>query len=442
LKIGFVSLGCAKNLVDTEVMLGLLDQGGYVITDQPEEAEILIVNTCSFIDSAKEESISVILQMADYKKHGKCRCLIVAGCLGQRYRDELLDELPEVDAILGTSAWGRIIEAIEAVQAGRRVLFIDEMTSIYDDKSPRIQTTPSYSAYIKIADGCSNCCSYCVIPRVRGNFRSRPIESVVAETKNLVSRGVKEINLIAQDTTSYGRDRAGQSELTVLLRELAAIEGEFWIRLLYCYPNYFTDELIELIANEPKICKYIDLPLQHAHDDVLLAMNRRDSRQDIETLLKKIRATIPGVAIRTTFIVGFPGETEEQFQSLRDFMAEQRFDHVGVFSYSREEDTPAGVMTEQIPDEVRQARYHELMALQSQISESINQGLEEMTVCVLVEGQVEGENTLIGRSYREAPDVDGRVYIEAGADVAREIGCFVNAKIVQGFAYDLVAEPV
>jgi ribosomal protein S12 methylthiotransferase len=226
------------------------------------------------------------------------------------------------------------------------------------------------------------------------------------------------------------------------LRELAAIEGEFWIRLLYCYPNYFTDELIELIANEPKICKYIDLPLQHAHDDVLLAMNRRDSRQDIETLLKKIRATIPGVAIRTTFIVGFPGETEEQFQSLRDFMAEQRFDHVGVFSYSREEDTPAGVMTEQIPDEVRQARYHELMALQSQISESINQGLEEMTVCVLVEGQVEGENTLIGRSYREAPDVDGRVYIEAGADVAREIGCFVNAKIVQGFAYDLVAEPV
>ncbi|KYZ77131.1 ribosomal protein S12 methylthiotransferase RimO [Anaerosporomusa subterranea] len=441
MKVGFVSLGCAKNLVDTEVMLGLLDQGGYVITDQPEDAEVLIVNTCSFIDSAKEESISVILQMGDYKKHGKCRCLVVAGCLGQRYRDELLNELPEVDAILGTSAWGRIIEAIEAVQAGSRVLFIDEMTSIYDDKSPRIRTTPNYSAYIKIADGCSNCCSYCVIPRVRGNFRSRPIESVVAEAKNLVSRGVKEINLIAQDTTSYGRDRTGQSKLTELLRELVAIEGEFWIRLLYCYPNYFTDELIELIANEPKICKYIDLPLQHAHDDVLLAMNRRDSRQDIETLLKKIRSTIAGVAIRTTFIVGFPGETEEQFRSLRDFMAEQRFDHVGVFSYSQEEDTPAGAMTEQIPDEVRQARYHELMALQSQISESINRGLEGMTVRVLVEGQVEGETTLIGRSYREAPDVDGRVYIEGGADVARDVGCFVNAKIIQGFAYDLVAEP-
>ncbi|MDF2500725.1 MAG: rimO [Anaerosporomusa subterranea] len=441
MKVGFVSLGCAKNLVDTEVMLGLLDQGGYVITDQPEDAEVLIVNTCSFIDSAKEESISVILQMGDYKKHGKCRCLVVAGCLGQRYRDELLNELPEVDAILGTSAWGRIIEAIEAVQAGSRVLFIDEMTSIYDDKSPRIRTTPNYSAYIKIADGCSNCCSYCVIPRVRGNFRSRPIESVVAEAKNLVSRGVKEINLIAQDTTSYGRDRTGQSELTELLRELVAIEGEFWIRLLYCYPNYFTDELIELIANEPKICKYIDLPLQHAHDDVLRAMNRRDSRQDIETLLKKIRSTIAGVAIRTTFIVGFPGETEEQFRSLRDFMAEQRFDHVGVFSYSQEEDTPAGAMTEQIPDEVRQARYHELMALQSQISESINRGLEGMTVRVLVEGQVEGETTLIGRSYREAPDVDGRVYIEGGADVTRDVGCFVNAKIIQGFAYDLVAEP-
>lgn len=439
MKVGFVSLGCAKNLVDTEVMLGLLDQAGYVITHQPEEAEVLIVNTCSFIDSAKEESISVILQMGDYKKHGKCQCLVVAGCLGQRYRDELLDELPEVDAILGTGAWGRVIEAIKAVQDGKRVLYIDEMTSIYDDKSPRIQTTPNYSAYIKIADGCSNCCSYCVIPRVRGSFRSRSTESVVAEAKQLISRGVKEINLIAQDTTSFGRDRTGQPQLAALLRELVAIDGNFWIRLLYCYPNYFTDELIELIANEPKICKYIDLPLQHAHDTVLRAMNRRDSRRDIETLLNKIRASIPGVAIRTTFIVGFPGETEEQFRSLRDFVEEQRFDHVGVFSYSREEDTPAGALEEQIPDEVRQSRYHELMALQSKISESINQGLEGMTLHILVEGRVEGENVLIGRSYREAPDVDGRVYIEDGV-ASCEIGSFVQAKIVQGFAYDLVAE--
>ena len=442
MKVGFISLGCAKNLVDTEVMLGLLDQGGYVITHQPEEADVLIVNTCSFIDSAKEESISVILQMGDYKKHGKCRCLVVAGCLGQRYRGELLEELPEVDAILGTGAWGRVVEAIEAVQDGKRVLFIDEMTSIYDDQSPRIQTTPKYSAYIKIADGCSNCCSYCVIPRVRGSFRSRSIESVVAEAKNLISRGVKEINLIAQDTTSFGRDCTGNSQLVALLRELVAIDGDFWIRLLYCYPSYFTDELIELIASEPKICKYIDLPLQHAHDAVLSAMNRRDSRRDIEVLVHKLRTSIPGVAIRTTFIVGFPGETEEQFRSLRDFMEEQRFDHVGVFSYSREEDTSAGAMEEQIPDEVRQARYHELMALQSQISESINQGLEGTAVRVLVEGQVEGEDTLIGRSYREAPDVDGRVYIEGGAVSAGERGCFVQARIVQGFAYDLVAEPL
>ncbi|MDU4959714.1 MAG: 30S ribosomal protein S12 methylthiotransferase RimO [Sporomusaceae bacterium] len=440
MKIGFVSLGCAKNLVDTEVMLGILDQGGYVITDQPAEAEILIVNTCSFIDSAKEESISVILQMAEFKQRGKCRCLIVAGCLGQRYREELLAELPEVDAILGTGAWGRVLEAIEAVQAGRRVLFVDEITAIYDDQSPRIRTTPSYSAYIKIADGCSNHCSYCIIPRVRGPFRSRTAASVVAEAKRLIADGVKEINLIAQDTTSYGRDRGGSSELTQLLRELTALEGDFWIRLLYCYPKYFSDELIDLIAKEPKICKYIDLPLQHADDGVLQAMNRRDSRQEIETLLRKLRERIAGVAIRTTFIVGFPGETEAQFDSLRNFIAQQRFDHVGIFSYSREEDTPAAAMPQQIPDEIRQARYHDLMALQSQISEEINRSLEDSVVTVLVEGRVDGEQTLLGRSCREAPDVDGRVYVEGGGDV--NPGCFVQARIVQGFAYDLVAEPV
>lgn len=443
MKVGFVSLGCAKNLVDTEVMLGLLNQSGYEITDNPAEAEVLIVNTCSFIDSAKEESISVILQMCDYKKHGNCRCLVVAGCLGQRYRGELLDELPEVDAILGTGAWGRIIEAIEAVEAGGRVMFIDNMTSIYDEKSPRIRTTPDYSAYIKVAEGCSNCCSFCVIPRVRGGYRSRPLDSVVAEAKDLVARGVKEINLIAQDTTSYGRDRTGQSELPALLRKLAAIEGDFWIRLLYCYPNYFTDELIELIASEPKICKYVDLPLQHAHDDVLKAMNRRDSRKDIETLLRKIRKAIPGVAIRTSFIVGFPGETQEQFDSLRDFVIQQRFDHVGVFSYSQEDDTVAGAMAGQINEDTRQERYHELMAVQSQISESINQEKEGAVFDVLIEGRVEDESTLFGRSYREAPDVDGRVYIEGAAKGDDPVaGLMVKAKIIQGFAYDLVAEPV
>lgn len=438
MKVGFISLGCAKNLVDTEVMLGLLNEGGYKITDKPEEAEILIVNTCSFIDSAKEESISVILQMGDFKKHGVCRCLIVAGCLGQRYRDELLEELPEVDAILGTGAWGRVIEAIQEVEAGKRVLFLDETTSIYDEKTPRITTTPNYSAYIKVADGCSNCCSYCVIPRVRGAFRSRAVESVVSEAKSLIARGVKEINLIAQDTTSYGKDRYGEPQLTRLLRELTAIEGDFWIRLLYCYPKYFSDELIELIASEPKICKYVDLPLQHAHDDVLKAMNRKDTRADIERLLKKIRESIPGVAIRTTFIVGFPGETEAQFAALRDFMAEQRFDHVGVFSYSQEDETPAGAMENQIPEEIRQERYHELMALQSQISEAINRDLEGRLVDVLIEGQVPEEETVFGRSYREAPDVDGRVYIEGVGQTPP--GRLIKAKIVQGYTYDLVAE--
>lgn len=439
MKVGFISLGCAKNLVDTEIMLGLLNQAGYVITDQPEEAEILIVNTCSFIDSAKEESISVILQMADFKKQN-CRCLIVAGCLGQRYRGELLDELPEVDAILGTGAWERVVEAIEEVKAGKRVMFLDVATSIYNETMPRITTTPNYSVYIKVAEGCSNCCSFCVIPQVRGPFRSRTIESVVAEAKQLVARGVKEINLIAQDTTSFGRDHSDKAELPQLLRQLSAIDGDFWIRLLYCYPSYFTDELIELIASEPKICKYIDMPLQHAHDDVLKAMNRRDSRQEIEILLAKIRRAVPGVAIRTAFIVGFPGETDEQFAALRNFMEEQRFDHVGIFCYSQEEGTPAGAMANQVPPEKRQERYHELMAVQSQISETINRDLEGTLFDVLVEGQVDGEDTVFGRSYREAPDVDGRVYIEGVGPVLP--GQRLAAKVVQGFAYDLVAEPV
>ena len=333
LKAGFISLGCAKNLVDTEVMLGLLAANDITITDNPEEAEILIINTCSFIESAKEESITTILQMAEYKKHGQCQCLIVAGCLGQRYQQDLLDELPEVDAIVGTGAWHRIMEAINTTLNDKnRALLINETNTMYDETMPRISTTPFYSAYVKIAEGCSNCCSYCVIPKVRGKFRSRTIESVVAEVKNLVASGVKEINLIAQDTTSYGSDLFGSPKLTALLKELVKIDGLMWIRLLYCYPKYFSDELIELIASEPKICKYIDLPLQHAHDDILKAMLRQDGRSDIETLLTKLRAGIPGITIRTSFIVGFPGETDAHFEDLLKFVSEQQFDRVGVFT--------------------------------------------------------------------------------------------------------------
>lgn len=439
LKAGFVSLGCAKNLVDTEIMLGILVDNNINITDNPQDADILIINTCGFIDSAKEESISTILQMAEYKKDGKCRGVIVAGCLGQRYQQELFDELPEVSAIVGTGAWHRIMEAVQAVLANERVLLIGETDTLYDETMRRITTTPAYSAYVKIAEGCSNCCSYCVIPLVRGKYRSRSIESIVNEVKKLTAQGVKEINLIAQDTTSYGRDRFDNPQLLTLLKELVKIDGVFWIRLLYCYPKYFNEELIEFIAAEPKICNYIDLPLQHADDEILSAMNRRDTRADIENLLKKIRSVIPGVTIRTSFIVGFPGETDKNFASLKSFMLEQKFERVGIFTYSQEEDTPAGIMENQVPDSVKEERYHELMSLQCQISEELNHAMEGKTLTVLIEGHSQEQPSVaFGRSYREAPDVDGRIYVENTMDLLP--GDIVQAEVVQGFTYDLLAE--
>lgn len=439
-KAGFISLGCAKNLVDTEVMLGLLRQAGVEIIDQPEEAEILIVNTCSFISSAKEESVETILQMAEYKKTGKCRSLIVAGCLGQRYPQELLEELPEVDAILGTGSWSRINEAVEAtLKDGRRVVFADADKTLYDEKTPRVTTTPFYSAYVKVAEGCDNCCSYCVIPLVRGGFRSRSIDSIVEEVRQLVEGGVKEVNLIAQDTTSYGKDQSQDGpQLVALLKRLVMIEGLQWIRLLYCYPRHFSDELIGMIAQEEKICKYIDLPLQHSHDEVLTAMNRRDNRATVEKLLEKLRRMIPGLTLRTTFIVGFPGETDEQFQDLYDFIAAQRFDRVGIFTYSQEEGTVAGAMQEQISEAVKQERYHQLMALQSKISEEINQSLEGEVFDVMIETIDQEKQLAMGRSYREAPEVDGMIYVENAGEV--KAGDIVKVKVLQGFTYDVVGE--
>lgn len=441
LKAGFISLGCAKNLVDTEVMLGALTDHQIMLTSNPSEADILIVNTCSFIKSAKEESITTVLNMAEYKNEGKCRSIIVAGCLGQRYKQELLDEMPEVDAVVGTGAWHRIVEAVEETLKGNRVVIDGPIDTIYDEKMTRITTTPEYSAYIKVAEGCNNRCSYCVIPMVRGNYRSRTIESIVAEAVRLTNRGVKEINLIAQDTTSYGKDLYGKIRLVDLLKELVKIEKLQWIRILYCYPKYFTDELIELIASEPKICNYIDLPLQHAHNDVLKSMARLDTRESVTALLTKIKDRIPNVTIRTSFIVGFPGETDEQYQSLRQFVEEQRFDKVGVFTYSHEEDTPAYDMESQISDEVKQARYHDLMALQCQISEQINQTVEGRILEVLVEGRDnEQKNVTYGRSYREAPEVDGQVYIEGDTD--SKPGSMIRVKMLQGFTYDIVGEKI
>ena len=441
MKVGIISLGCAKNLVDTEVMLGIMQRQGLTITPNPADAEILIVNTCAFIESAKEESITTILNLSEYKTNGNCRALIVAGCLGQRYRKELLDEMPEIDAIIGTGAWSRVVEAIQEALKGNRVVLIGEKEIIYSAKTPRLLTTPSYTAYVKIAEGCDHHCAFCAIPLIRGKQISRPIEDIKAEVERLAENGVKEINLIAQDTTNYGRDLYGEVKLCDLLRELVKVRRIHWIRILYSYPQSFTDELIELIASEPKICNYVDLPLQHAADSVLKRMHRPDTRAQIETLLKKLREKIPGVSIRSTFIVGYPGETDEEFETLKNFLQEQRLDKVGVFAYSAEEDTPAGKMPDQISEEVAQERYHELMSIQSLISQEVNESLRDKEFEVLIEGRdAEVDEVVAGRSYREAPEVDGQIYIEN--DYKSKADDIVRVKILDGFVYDLAAEKV
>lgn len=439
MKAGFVSLGCAKNLVDTEVMLGIMREHGIDLTANPADAEILIVNTCAFILSAKEESITTILNLAEYKR-GRCKALIVAGCLGQLYRRELLDEMPEVDAVIGTGAWNRIMEAIEEALSGRRVILIGERRIIYDSKTPRLRTTPNYTAYVKIAEGCNNRCSFCSIPLIRGRQISRPIEDIRSEVERLANEGVKEINLIAQDTTAYGVDLYGKPKLIELLRELVKTDAH-WIRILYAYPRRFTDELIDLIAAEPKICNYIDLPLQHASNKILKLMNRPDTRESIEKLLSKIRERIPDVVIRSTFIVGFPSETDEDFSELKNFLQTWRIDKVGVFTYSQEEDTPAYNFPNQISEEVMQERYHDLMSLQSLISQERNEELEGRELEVLIENRDEEVPQVVaGRSYRDAPEVDGLVYIEN--DGRSKPGDLVRVKVLAGFVYDIAAERI
>lgn len=441
MKAGFISLGCAKNLVDTEVMLGIMREHGIELTAEPAEADILIVNTCAFIQSAKEESITTVLGMADYKETGRCRSLIVAGCLGQRYGQQLLDEIPEANAIIGTGAWSRIMEVVEETLKGRRLVIAGEDDTIYDAHTPRLRTTPNYTAYVKIAEGCDHRCAFCAIPLIRGGFRSRAMEDIVSEARELAESGVRELVLIAQDSANYGLDLYRKPMLASLLRELAKIEKISWIRVLYSYPKYFSDELIEVFATEPKVVKYVDLPLQHAHDAVLRSMNRPDTRAGIERLIQKLRERIPGVTIRSTFIVGFPGETDTHYQALRDFVEAQRFDKLGIFTYSEEEDTPASLMRQKVSEEVMQERYHDLMSLQSKISEEINISLENKEIDVLIEGRdSEQQGIAVGRSYREAPEVDGQIYIEG--DVGSCIGDIVRVRLLQGFTYDIVGEKV
>lgn len=439
MKIGMVSLGCPKNLVDSEVMLGIIRDKKMEITNNPAEADLIIVNTCGFIESAKEESVNTVLQMAEYKNEGCCKYLIMTGCLSQRYADELFESMPEVDAVVGTDCFTDIAWIIDEVMAGKRVKHLQKLASKNVAMLPRMLTTPSYMAYLKIAEGCDNCCSYCIIPQLRGPYTSRPYEEVLAEAKALADSGVKELIVVAQDTTRYGEDLYGELLLPKLLHDLHDLEGIQWIRVMYLYPNNFTDELIEAFATLDKVCKYIDIPLQHASDRLLDSMNRYDTRAQVETLLEKLRTRIPGITIRTTFIVGFPGETEEDFAELQDFMEKQRFENAGVFQYSQEEGTVAGAMPNQIAQEVKENRYHELMALQAGISEEIHQNREGEELDVLVEGfDEENDKLAFGRSIHEAPDIDGNIFIEGAEDV--QIGDIVRVRILQGFTYEMVGE--
>lgn len=452
MKLGLISLGCPKNLVDSEVMLGIIEKYHIEITNDPEAAEIIIVNTCGFIESAKQESIDTILSMSAYKTEGCCRYLIVTGCLAQRYAQELFQDMPEVDAIVGTNVYKDIAQVIERVMQGQRVLHLSEtdfekinLEGLQGNErnlpDPRKLTTPSYMAYLKIAEGCDNFCSFCAIPLIRGRYTSKPYEQVMAEARELVERGVKELIVIAQDTTRYGQDLYGKLRLAELLHDLNGLPGLKWIRVLYSYPNTFTDELIEAYATLPKVCHYVDLPLQHASDRLLHAMRRRDKLSETKKLLKKLRERIPDIVIRTTFIVGFPGETEEDFAILKEFVTEQKFENAGVFQYSQEENTVAATLPEQIPEETKQERYDELMAIQAGVSEDVHRSMEDRELEVVVEGyEAEEENLVAARSYREAPDIDGSIFVENAPGL--NPGDFIRVRIEQGFAYEVVATRV
>ena len=452
MKLGLISLGCPKNLVDSEVMLGIIEKYHIEITNDPEAAEIIIVNTCGFIESAKQESIDTILSMSAYKTEGCCRYLIVTGCLAQRYAQELFQDMPEVDAIVGTNVYKDIAQVIERVMQGQRVLHLSEtdfekinLEGLQGNErnlpDPRKLTTPPYMAYLKIAEGCDNFCSFCAIPLIRGRYTSKPYEQIMAEARELVERGVKELIVIAQDTTRYGQDLYGKLRLAELLHDLNALPGLKWIRVLYSYPNTFTDELIEAYATLPKVCHYVDLPLQHASDRLLHAMRRRDKLSETKKLLKKLRERIPDIVIRTTFIVGFPGETEEDFAILKEFVTEQKFENAGVFQYSQEENTVAATLPEQIPEETKQERYDELMAIQAGISEDVHRSMEDRELEVVVEGyESEEENLVAARSYREAPDIDGSIFVENAPGL--NPGDFIRVRIEQGFAYEVVATRV
>ena len=438
MNILFISLGCDKNLVDSEVMLGLLDKKGYQIVDSEEDADIIVVNTCCFIHDAKEESIQTILEMAEYKKEGKLKALIVTGCLAQRYQQEIIDEIPEVDAVLGTTSYDHIVEAVEEALAGNGHVVLEDVDALPDVKEKRLVTTGGHYAYMKIAEGCDKHCTYCIIPKLRGNYRSVPMEKLLAEAKDLADQGVKELILVAQETTVYGKDLYGEKSLHKLLRELCKISGIQWIRILYCYPEEIYDALIQTIKEENKVCHYLDLPIQHASDAVLKRMGRRTSKAQLVEIIEKLRKEIPDISLRTTLITGFPGETQEQHEELKDFVDEMEFDRLGVFTYSPEEDTPAATMTEQIPEEVKEDRQAELMELQQEIAFDLAEDMVGREVLVMIEGKVADENAYVGRTYKDAPNVDGLIFINTDEELMS--GDFARVRVTGALEYDLIGE--
>ena len=438
MKILFISLGCDKNLVDSEVMLGLLDSKGYQIVDDEMEADIIVVNTCCFIHDAKEESIQTILEMAELKTEGNLKALIVTGCLAQRYQQEIIDEIPEVDAVLGTTSYDKIVDAIEEALAGNGHVTMESIDALPLVDTKRLVTTGGHFAYLKIAEGCDKHCTYCIIPKLRGNFRSVPMERLIKEAEELAETGVKELILVAQETTLYGKDIYGEKSLHKLLKELCKVDGIQWIRVLYCYPEEIYDELIRTIKEEEKICKYLDLPIQHASDRILKRMGRRTNKQQLIDLVEKLRAEIPEITLRTTLITGFPGETEEDHEEVMEFVDTMEFDRLGVFTYSAEEDTPAANFPDQIDEEVKLDRQAEIMELQQDIAFEQAENMIGREVLVMIEGKVADENAYVGRTYKDAPNVDGFIFINTDEELMS--GDFAMVKVTGALEYDLIGE--
>ncbi len=434
----FISLGCDKNLVDSEVMLGIVEKDGYTIVDCEEDADIIVINTCCFIHDAKEESIQTILEMAEYKKTGRLKALIVAGCLAQRYKEEIIAEIPEVDAVLGTTSYDKIAETIKKALNNSGFIELTDINALPLVDIRRLVTTGGHFAYLKIAEGCDKHCTYCIIPKLRGNYRSVPMERLVNEAKALADQGVRELLLVAQETTLYGKDLYGEKSLHILLRKLCKIQGLRWIRILYCYPEEIDDKLIQVMKEEKKICHYLDLPIQHSEDEILRRMGRRTTRQQLISTIRKLRREIPDIVLRTTLITGFPGETKEQHEALMDFVDEMEFERLGVFTYSPEEDTPAADFSGQIAEEVKEERRAELMELQQEIVFDQAEAMTGRELLVMIEGKVADEDAYVGRTYMDAPNVDGLIFMNTDKELMS--GDFAKVTVTGAAEYDLIGE--